>query len=113
MYSSSHMFVNYDENYPIIQSANISPLCPADCVAHVSGDRLMPGRRLMELDGVLVQSLQTLLLFQYNGSWFVIARKAPSSRSFLPANVNSSMIRLQMDGEERLNMTEYHSICLR
>uniref|UniRef100_A0A7I4YGM9 Apolipoprotein D n=1 Tax=Haemonchus contortus TaxID=6289 RepID=A0A7I4YGM9_HAECO len=48
---------------------------------------------------------------QYNGSWFVIARKAPSSRSFLPANVNSSMIRLQMDGEERLNMTEYHSIC--
>ncbi|KAK6046791.1 hypothetical protein COOONC_15705, partial [Cooperia oncophora] len=47
---------------------------------------------------------------QYNGSWFVIARKAPLSRSFLPAEVNSSMIRLQMDGEERLNMTEYHSI---
>ncbi|WKY03789.1 hypothetical protein Q1695_005053 [Nippostrongylus brasiliensis] len=47
---------------------------------------------------------------QYNGSWFVIARKAPSSRSFLPANVNSSMIRLEVDGEERLNMTEYHSI---
>ncbi|PIO61655.1 hypothetical protein TELCIR_16816, partial [Teladorsagia circumcincta] len=70
------------------------PVCPADSATHVSGDRLMPERRLME----------------YNGSWFVIARKAPSSRSFLPANVNSSMIRLQVDGDERLNMTEYHSI---
>ncbi|CAJ0602862.1 unnamed protein product [Cylicocyclus nassatus] len=47
---------------------------------------------------------------QYNGSWFVIARKAPSSRSFLPSHLNSSLIRLDVDGDERLNMTEYHSV---
>ncbi|KAE9420957.1 hypothetical protein Angca_000251, partial [Angiostrongylus cantonensis] len=46
----------------------------------------------------------------YNGSWFVIAMKVPSSRSFLPFNVNSSMIRLEVNGDELLNMTEYHSI---
>ncbi|KHJ78850.1 hypothetical protein OESDEN_21524 [Oesophagostomum dentatum] len=47
---------------------------------------------------------------QYNGSWFVIARKAPSSRSFLPSDLKSSLIRLVVDGDERLNMTEYHSV---
>ncbi|EPB76603.1 hypothetical protein ANCCEY_04312 [Ancylostoma ceylanicum] len=49
---------------------------------------------------------------QYNGSWFVIARKAPLSRSFLPSDLNSSLIRLDVDGDERLNMTEYHSVAL-
>ncbi|KJH44722.1 hypothetical protein DICVIV_09246 [Dictyocaulus viviparus] len=36
--------------------------------------------------------------------------KFPSSRSFLPNDVNSSMIRLEVDDDEFLNMTEYHSI---
>ncbi|KAK6025442.1 hypothetical protein OSTOST_08656, partial [Ostertagia ostertagi] len=72
----------------------------------------MSERRLMECSAQCRVQLSYPVLrpAQYNGSWFVIARKAPSSRSFLPANVNSSMIRLQVDGEERLNMTEYHSI---
>ncbi|KAK6747148.1 hypothetical protein RB195_000396 [Necator americanus] len=47
---------------------------------------------------------------QYNGSWFIIARKAPSSGSFLPSHLNSSLIRLEVDGDQRLNMTEYHSV---
>uniref|UniRef100_A0A1I7XAB8 Lipocln_cytosolic_FA-bd_dom domain-containing protein n=1 Tax=Heterorhabditis bacteriophora TaxID=37862 RepID=A0A1I7XAB8_HETBA len=54
-------------------------------------------------------SYPTLEALQYNGSWFVIAHKAPSSHSFLPSSVKSSLIKLQIDGEN-LNMTEYHSI---
>lgn len=44
---------------------------------------------------------------QYNGSWFVIARKPPRSRSFVPTNISSSLIRLDIHGDQ-LDMTEYH-----
>ncbi|CAD6195435.1 unnamed protein product [Caenorhabditis auriculariae] len=48
---------------------------------------------------------------QYNGSWFVIARKAPKSRSFLPKNVQSSTFNLLIQADQTsLSFLEYHKI---
>ncbi|CAI4227906.1 unnamed protein product [Auanema sp. JU1783] len=46
---------------------------------------------------------------QYNGSWFVVARKPPKSHSFVPQNITSSLIKLDVDGDI-IHMTEYHTI---
>ncbi|CAJ0584847.1 unnamed protein product, partial [Mesorhabditis spiculigera] len=62
--------------------------------------------------GPCVVNISTLNLEpkHYNGSWFVVARKAPVSKDYLPVDSSSSMMRLLLDDEGNLNMTEYHSI---
>ncbi|EFO93724.1 hypothetical protein CRE_12639 [Caenorhabditis remanei] len=48
---------------------------------------------------------------QYNGSWFVIARKPSNSRYFLPKNINSSMISLILNSDNTsLSFSEYHTV---
>ncbi|CAA98143.1 LiPocalin-Related protein [Caenorhabditis elegans] len=48
---------------------------------------------------------------QYNGSWFVIARKPSASRYFLPKNINSSMISLILQKDNKtLSFAEYHTV---
>ncbi|CAI2351672.1 unnamed protein product [Caenorhabditis sp. 36 PRJEB53466] len=48
---------------------------------------------------------------QYNGSWFVIARKPSASRYFLPKSTSSSMISLILkEDNSSLKFSEYHTV---
>ncbi|CAB3406307.1 unnamed protein product [Caenorhabditis bovis] len=46
----------------------------------------------------------------YNGSWFVIARKASRQRYFLPMNMSSCMVQLILNADNSsIDFTEYHT----
>ncbi|CAJ0959151.1 unnamed protein product, partial [Mesorhabditis belari] len=83
------LFNNSDVNLKTVAIDNIS-IQISPCVVNISNLNLEPKH--------------------YNGSWFVVARKAPIGRDYLPANSTSSLLRLLVNDEGNLNMTEYHSI---